>query len=66
MRGNEVMKSSESIVDKRLVRNLRYKLTYVRIFEDYLEAKKRSKSRLKTVLRKARKLEREFGQDHNC
>jgi hypothetical protein len=39
MKGNEAMKSSESIVDKRLVRNLRYKLTYVTIFEDYLEAK---------------------------
>jgi hypothetical protein len=29
---------AESIVAKRLVRNLRYKLTYVRIFETYLEA----------------------------
>jgi hypothetical protein len=31
------MKASESIVSKRLVRNLRYKLTYVEIFESYKE-----------------------------
>jgi hypothetical protein len=29
---------AESIVAKRLIRNLRYKLTYVKIFETYLEA----------------------------
>jgi hypothetical protein len=29
---------TESIVVKRLVRNLKYKLTYVRIFEDFAEA----------------------------
>ena len=30
---------TESIVAKRLIRNLRYKLTYVNIFESYLQAK---------------------------
>jgi hypothetical protein len=33
------MKTSDSIVVKRLVRNLRYKLTYVKIFESYVETK---------------------------
>jgi hypothetical protein len=32
---SETMNTSESIVAKRLVRNLRYKLTYVKIFESY-------------------------------
>lgn len=31
------MKASESIVSKRLIRNLRYKLTYIKIFESYKE-----------------------------
>jgi hypothetical protein len=31
------MNTSESIVGKRLVRNLRYKLTYIEIFERYIE-----------------------------
>jgi hypothetical protein len=32
------MKTSDSIVVKRLTRNLRYKLTYVKVFEGYIEA----------------------------
>ena len=32
------MNTSDSIVNKRLVRNLRYKLTYVKIFEGYIDA----------------------------
>ena len=31
------MKASESIVSKRLIRNLRYKLTYIKIFDSYKE-----------------------------
>ncbi len=31
------MNTSDSIVTKRLVRNLRYKLTYIKIFEGYIE-----------------------------
>ena len=31
------MNTSDSIVNKRLVRNLRYKLTYIKIFEGYID-----------------------------
>ena len=37
MKGSMVNDVADSIVVKRLVRNLRYKLTYIKVYETFLE-----------------------------